>query len=162
MQSSCPVYSIRRRPVPSFVLRPLVLDAAQLSQAKLAYVGPVEGGMHMYVPVPPKEEAKPSPKGKAKAKSDQPASASSSSLLGKRKVEEAIDVSADDGDGEEELDMKWACKITVMRIMKKISKKEKIAAFLEDFGVPTRGSKEELAQSLAEQLHYETDDDEDD
>ena len=58
--------------------------------------------------------------------------------------------------------MKWPCEITVMRIMKKISKKEKIAAFLEDFGVPTRGSKEELAQSLAEQLHYETDDDEDD
>ena len=30
-----------------------------------------------------------------------------------------------------------------------------------DFGVPTKGSKQELAKALAEQLHYETDNDSD-
>lgn len=141
-------------------LLPVLLDASQMAQAKLTYIGPVDGGMHMYVSMPaPQEEAKvASPKGKARkeAKPDQSSSSTSLPAAGKRKLDDApIDVTADD----EELDMEWACKVTTMRILKK-SKKEKIAAFLEDFGVPTRGSKEELAQSLAEQLHYETDEEE--
>ena len=45
-----------------------------------------------------------------------------------------------------------------MRLMKKV-KKEHMIPLLVDFGVPTQGSKEEIAQQLADQLHYETDDD---
>ena len=35
-------------------------------------------------------------------------------------------------------------------------------ALCADFGVPVSGNKETLAHNLAEQLHYETDDEEDD
>ena len=52
--------------------------------------------------------------------------------------------------------MKWTCQITTMRLLKK-AKKEHLIPLLEDFGVPTKGSKEELSTLLAEQLHYETD-----
>ena len=52
--------------------------------------------------------------------------------------------------------MKWACEITAMRLLKK-AKKEHLIPLLEDFGVPTKGSKEELCTLLSEQLHYETD-----
>ena len=57
---------------------------------------------------------------------------------------------------EDEPDMKWACEITAMRLLKK-AKKEHLIPLLEDFGVPTKGSKEELSTLLSEQLHYETD-----
>ena len=43
-----------------------------------------------------------------------------------------------------------------MRLLKKV-KKEHLIPLLEDFGVPTKGSKEELSTLLSEQLHYETD-----
>ena len=45
-----------------------------------------------------------------------------------------------------------------MRLVKK-AKKEHIALLCGDFGVPVSGTKQELAENLAEQLHYETDDD---
>ena len=57
---------------------------------------------------------------------------------------------------EDEPDMKWACEITAMRLLK-TAKKEHLIPLLEDFGVPTKGSKEELSTLLSEQLHYETD-----
>ena len=38
--------------------------------------------------------------------------------------------------------------------------KENLVALCADFGVPVSGNKETLAQNLAEQLHYETDDEE--
>ena len=38
----------------------------------------------------------------------------------------------------------------------KKAKKEHLIPLLEDFGVPTKGSKEELSTLLSEQLHYET------
>ena len=63
----------------------------------------------------------------------------------------AVDTRAAD-----EPDMKWACEITAMRLLKK-AKKEHLIPLLEDFGVPTKGSKEELSTLLSEQLHYETD-----
>ena len=47
-------------------------------------------------------------------------------------------------------------KITTMRLLKK-AKKEHLIPLLEDFGVPTKGSKEELCTLLSEQVHYETD-----
>ena len=52
--------------------------------------------------------------------------------------------------------MKWACEITTMRLIKR-AKKEHLIPLLEDFGVPSKGSKEELSTLLSEQLHYETD-----
>ena len=55
--------------------------------------------------------------------------------------------------------MKWACDVSIMRLVKK-AKKEHIAALCSDFGVSVSGTKQELAESLAEQLHYETDDEE--
>ena len=57
-------------------------------------------------------------------------------------------------------DMKWACEITAMRLLKKATK-EHLILLLEDFGVPTKGSKEELCTLLSEQVHYETDSGED-
>ena len=62
---------------------------------------------------------------------------------------------------EDEPDMKWACEITAMRLLKK-AKKEHLIPLLEDFGVPTKGSKEELCTLLSEQVHYETDSGDDD
>ena len=71
----------------------------------------------------------------------------------KRKIEEQEQEQDED---EDEPDMKWACEITAMRLLKK-AKKEHLIPLLEDFGVPTKGSKEELSTLLSEQLHYETD-----
>ena len=48
----------------------------------------------------------------------------------------------------------------VMRLLKK-AKKEHIAALCGDFGVRISGNKQNLAQDLAQQLHYETDDTQD-
>ena len=52
--------------------------------------------------------------------------------------------------------MKWACEITTMLLIKR-AKKEHLIPLLGDFGVPSKGSKEELSTLLSEQLHYETD-----
>ena len=52
--------------------------------------------------------------------------------------------------------MEWACDVSVKRLIKK-AKKEHIAALCGDFGVSVSGTKQELAENLAEQLHYETD-----
>ena len=78
---------------------------------------------------------------------------------GKRKKEEEPTkiAAAADGDEEDEPDMEWACKISEARLIKKV-KREHIIPLLDDFGVPCKGSKQELALVLAEQLHYETDD----
>ena len=64
-------------------------------------------------------------------------------------------------DDDEDQDMSWACDITSMRLINKVNK-EAMIAMLKDFGVPTKGTKEELAALLAEQLHYETDDEDED
>ena len=73
----------------------------------------------------------------------------------KRKTDEEQEQPDEAGD-EDEPDMKWACEITAMRLLKKC-KKEHLIPLLEDFGVPTKGSKEELCTLLSEQVHYETD-----
>ena len=72
----------------------------------------------------------------------------------KRKSDEEEE--AQPAEEEDEPDMKWACQIATMRLLKK-AKKEHLIPLLEDFGVPTKGSKEELSTLLSEQLHYETD-----
>ena len=78
----------------------------------------------------------------------------------KRKTDEEQE-QPDEAEDEDEPDMKWACEITTMRLLKK-AKKEHLIPLLEDFGVPTKGSKEELSTLLSEQLHYETDSGDDD
>ena len=77
----------------------------------------------------------------------------------KRKTDEEQE-QPDEAEDEDEPDMKWACEITAMRLLKK-AKKEHLIPLLEDFGVPTKGSKEELCTLLSEQVHYETDSGED-
>ena len=57
--------------------------------------------------------------------------------------------------------MTWACEVAAMRLLKKC-KKETLIMRCNDFGIPTSGNKEKLAEEAAEQLHYETDDDSDD
>ena len=55
--------------------------------------------------------------------------------------------------------MEWACKLSQMRLLKRI-KKEHMVMLCKDFGVPSKGSPEQMAEILAVQLHYTTDDDE--
>jgi len=71
--------------------------------------------------------------------------------------EEEDDSNGDDDDDE----MSWPCEVSTERLVKK-AKKEHIAALCGDFGIPITGSKAKLAEALAEQLHYETDDEGDD
>jgi hypothetical protein len=139
---------------------PLILDASQLAQANLTYVGPIEGNQHMYVqtPKPPVStapvSAPPSKKvatADGKKKAPTPVVPASDPAAGKRKEREE-----DGADDEEGDDMSYACRVTAMRLLKKV-KKEHMLPLLNDFGVPTKGSKEELVEALAEQLHYETD-----
>ena len=58
-------------------------------------------------------------------------------------------------------DMTWACEVAAMRLLKKC-KKETLIMLCNDFGIPTSGNKEKLAEEATEQLHYETDDSDDD
>ena len=55
--------------------------------------------------------------------------------------------------------MTWACEVAAMRLLKKC-KKETLVALCNDFGIPTSGNKEKLAEDAAEQMHYETDEEE--
>ena len=65
----------------------------------------------------------------------------------------------DDGDDCED-DMKWPTQVAAMRLLKKV-KKEHMIPMLDDFGLKgVKGSKDDMASKLlAEQLHYETDED---
>ena len=53
--------------------------------------------------------------------------------------------------------IKRACQVTVKRLMKKAEAKT-MRTLLADFGLSGAGTKEQLAEQLAEQLHYATDD----
>ena len=82
------------------------------------------------------------------------------SALGKRKaVPSVASMPADDDDDDDDDDggdkVKWACEIATMRLLKR-AKKDHLAALCGAFGVPVSGTKQELAENLAEQLHYET------
>jgi len=75
-----------------------------------------------------------------------------------------IDDGPDDGGQNEEVDpMKWPSEITVERLMKKASK-ESMLPLLRMFvsPVPDGLSMQQIAEALGEQLHYETDDEEED
>ena len=63
-------------------------------------------------------------------------------------------------DDDDDDNMTWACEVAAMRLLKKC-KKETLIMLCNDFGIPTSGNKEKLAEEAAEQLHYETDDSDD-
>ena len=75
------------------------------------------------------------------------------------KEEEEEEEEEDDDDDDD--NMTWACEVAAMRLLKKC-KKETLIMLCNDFGIPTSGNKEKLAEEAAEQLHYETDDESDD
>jgi len=116
------------------------------------YVGPTKTGEHMYgvkkpapAPSSSKPDASPAKKSGAKAVSGS-----------KRKVDQVIkpepEPVAPESKSDDEPDMEWACKISVMRLLKKV-KRENMIPLCKDFGVPSKGSIEQIAEILATQLH---------
>ena len=83
------------------------------------------------------------------------ATPSKSPALKRKKTDEE-----EDEEDEEEDDLDWACEVSKERLLKRC-RKETLQAMCSDFGVPTSGSKEQLADMLSEQLHAETDDEAD-
>ena len=75
----------------------------------------------------------------------------------KRKKAEEEEEEEDDDDDDDDGDLDWACEVSKERLLKKC-RKETLQSMCSDFGVPTSGSKEQLADILSEQLHAETDD----
>ena len=136
--------------VPGSIIKlPSQLDATQAASCGLTLVGtePGPAGMQfVYAPASAKKET---------------------TVSGaKRKMPEVAAMPADedeeeDDDDDDDDEMQWACDVAAMRLVKK-AKKEHLAALCGDFGVPVSGTKQELAELLAEQMHYETDDEEDD
>lgn len=122
------------------------LEEDQIAKLNYIYVGETKDKKHLYVP-------KPTPT-KKRGRGD--ITAGSDVIVKEEKP--TMDLGEPRAEEDETLDMSVACDFTVMRLMKKV-KKEHMIPLLVDFGVPTQGSKEEIAQQLADQLHYETDDD---
>ena len=61
---------------------------------------------------------------------------------------------------DEEDTLNWACEIAASRLLKKTTRK-RMLKLCDDFGVPfPAGTNVQLADRVAEQLHYETDTDE--
>ncbi len=61
---------------------------------------------------------------------------------------------------EEEDNMEEACEVSVTRLMKLDT--ALLTQMCEGYGVPTSGTKKQKAERLSIQLHYETDDEEED
>jgi hypothetical protein len=73
------------------------------------------------------------------------------------------DEDSDSDHDESDDDMDWACDVTVMRLLKKAKKRRTSPLSAPTLASPTPApSKEQIAQHLSEQLHYETDDEESD
>ena len=72
-----------------------------------------------------------------------------------------VDIYLNRTEEEEDETMEYACEVTSARLLKKI-KRPRMMELCNDFGVPCTGTKSELADCIAEQLHYETDTDNDD
>ena len=128
---------------------PQPLDAAQACKCALKLVGTESspsGISFVYEPI-----TSTTTKGVKVAKPAKALKAQPSKTKSKRDRDES---DSDDSDDE----MEWACDVTVKRLLKK-AKKEHIALLCGDFGVGISGTKQELSENLAEQLHYETDSD---
>lgn len=74
----------------------------------------------------------------------------------KRKAE---DEEGEDCEEDDDEDLEWACEVMVGRLMKKATK-DTLSLLCGEFGVATTGTKKALAEALAEQCHYETDEEE--
>ena len=140
---------------------PILLDDKQLAALDYIYIGPTKTGEHMYgvkksAPAPASSSSKPDA---SPAKKSMPKAVSGSKRKAevvKPEPEEAVAPEAKTSDDEP--DMEWACKISLMRLLKKV-KRENMILLCKDFGVPSKGSSEQIAESLSVQLHYETDED---
>ena len=118
--------------------------------------------LDMQAPLPPRvpvpsAAALPRPPKASKATKAKATKANATKVAKSAKNAKAVKFAKPDDDSDDDMD--GACDVAVMRLMKK-AKKEHIAALCSDFGVSASGTKRELAEDLAEQLHYETDDDE--
>ena len=137
---------------------PAVLDASQMAAMNLSFVtmekSPATGAT-LYVYGPSGAGAKVKAEPANKKRKGVPAVAS----MPRDEEEEEDDDDGDDNDDDD--DMTWACEVAAMRLLKKC-KKETLIMLCNDFGIPTSGIKEKLAEDAAEQMHYETDDDSDD
>ena len=134
---------------PGLIKLPAALDAAQMSAMKLKFesneIQPMTGAiLHVYsstagAPVKPATGKK--RKGAVAAM--------------------PCDKEEDEEDEDEDDDMSWACEVASMRLVKKC-RKETLVMLCNDFGIGTSGNKEKLADDIGEQLHYETDDEDED
>ena len=140
-------------PAAGIVKLPAALDAKQMAAMSLAFltteISPMTGSpLYVYGPAAAKVKAEPGCQRPAKKC--------------KREEEEEEEEEEDDDDDDDDDDnMTWACEVAAMRLLKKC-KKETLIMLCNDFGIPTSGNKEKLAEEAAEQLHYETDDESDD
>ena len=131
---------------------PAPLDAAQMAAMNLRFVStetsPTTGAtLYVYAstsaPAAAEDKSKPAEKQESGKK---------------RKMPCDEEENEDDEDGED--DMSWACEVAAMRLAK--CRKELLITLCHEFNIPATGTKEELAENLSEQLHYETDDEEED
>lgn len=136
---------------------PILLDDKQLAALEYIYIGPTKGGEHMYgvkkpAPTPASSSSKPdaSPVKKSSSKAVSGTKRKADQVV--KPEPEAVETKKSD----DEPDMEWACKISLMRLLKKV-KRENMISLCKDFGIPSKGSSEQIAESLSVQLHYETD-----
>jgi hypothetical protein len=144
---------------------PVLLNEGQMDKANLVLIGD-EDGVYKYIKSPskaPKASAKAAAKSEKKEVKVAPEESDSETEKEKEKDKksdrkrkaEAI-AEADDGSPDDDDDyMKFAMEFVTTRLLKHADK-ETMAPMLVKFGVPGKGAKTEMAQALAEQLCYET------
>ena len=137
------------------------LDDVQLKSTGLSFVTVDQSGpkpIFVFTKGSPSSTAKDS---KATAAPKKEALSAKAPSLKRKKVEEEEEEEEDDDDDDYDDydDLDWACEISKERLLKKC-RKETLQAMCVDFGVSSSGSKEQLADMLSEQLHAETDDEE--
>ena len=163
----------KKAPGGNTICLPVKLDAVGTANANITFVAETAGGF-MYVRNPPPSDHKSS----SGHSGDTPPSASSAAVktvtakldtkkreaVAEAKLEAEAEVDAE-AEAAEESEMKWACDVSTLRLLKK-AKPATVGTMLEEFGVGTDITAslgaQECASLLAEQLHYETDDDADD
>lgn len=158
---SPPVQPMTETATADDVTVPVQLSDAQLVKANLTFVGPTTCGQFMYVrnTVSSSKPAKAKPVGEKSAdEASDTDKASNVALSGKKRAAPAVESEPEPREVEDE--MKWPCSVAENRLLKRATR-ESIVAMLADFGMPTKGSREELALDLSVQLHYETETDDD-
>lgn len=138
------------------------LPDAAATLAQLQFVSKVPDGF-MYMKINKtetnKEEAEKSQDKEKDKESDKKAAAANKSIaVAEVKVADAPEAPEP---GVEEGDITWACEVSALRIINKLSENT-VKAMMQDFGISHMlgQSKNKCAKALGYQLHYETDDDE--